>query len=431
VKLRSLFLALLSALPAFAAFDVHLAGQVLDAYGSPVVGVEVQLKDGDLKAVSDAEGKWSLVHEIADEATNLQNARLATGPFSLQSDVYNLLGRKMNASQLAQGVYILRDAAGASVQSRRLAKAAGEQDSLIVNYQGAEVGRVAVVDLLQLSPVDMTLVTVSPLVIPAEAKGTAGTYKILLGQTFHVTFQYDELQWLPAWLTVGSTQTPAQGKTFPVRLASVLDTNVTLTLTNRKQSISFAALDAVTYGDDFLASATTSSGLAVQWKSNTDSVCTVTGAMVHLVRVGKCELVASQAGDTNYFAATDVSHSFLVKPRMLTVAGTGTVVTKAFDSNVDASLVAGTHYQLVGVVGNDQVAINVTGQYNNANVLQANKVFAVYTNELSGAQAGNYSINAASLELTGAVIPKEVFVAAANKSKIYGDADPELTKALC
>ncbi len=62
---------------------------------------------------------------------------------------------------------------------------------------------------------------------------------------------------------------------------------------------------------------TASSGLAVTFVSATPAVCTVNGSTLALVSAGTCTLTASQAGNANYLAATDVSHSFDVATGLL------------------------------------------------------------------------------------------------------------------
>ena len=77
------------------------------------------------------------------------------------------------------------------------------------------------------------------------------------------------------------------------------------------QTITFAPLPDRTYGDpDFTVSATASSGLAVSFGAT--GQCTVTGATVHLTGPGSCTITASQGGDSNYAAATDVSRTFQI-----------------------------------------------------------------------------------------------------------------------
>ena len=58
--------------------------------------------------------------------------------------------------------------------------------------------------------------------------------------------------------------------------------------------------------------ATASSGLTVGYASNSTGVCTVSGSTINFVSVGICSITASQAGNTNYAAATPVTKTFNV-----------------------------------------------------------------------------------------------------------------------
>src|SRR5207248_2303347 len=74
-------------------------------------------------------------------------------------------------------------------------------------------------------------------------------------------------------------------------------------------AITFGALANKTLGDpDFAVSATSSSGLSVSFSAAGN--CTVSGNTVHLSSAGSCTITASQAGNSNYNAATSVNHSF-------------------------------------------------------------------------------------------------------------------------
>jgi uncharacterized repeat protein (TIGR01451 family) len=77
------------------------------------------------------------------------------------------------------------------------------------------------------------------------------------------------------------------------------------------QSITFGALSDKTYGDaDFSVSASASSGLTVSF--NAAGACAVTGSTVHINGAGSCTVTASQPGDANYNAASDVAQSFQI-----------------------------------------------------------------------------------------------------------------------
>jgi uncharacterized repeat protein (TIGR01451 family) len=89
------------------------------------------------------------------------------------------------------------------------------------------------------------------------------------------------------------------------------------------QTITFGALANKTFGDpDFTVSATASSGLSVSFAASNQ--CTVSGNTVHLTGAGSCTITASQAGDNNYNAATNVPQTFSIAK-----AATTTTVTSS------------------------------------------------------------------------------------------------------
>jgi hypothetical protein len=79
------------------------------------------------------------------------------------------------------------------------------------------------------------------------------------------------------------------------------------------QTISFAALpDQALGGGTVSLSASATSGLPVQFTSQTPSTCSVSGNTVTLVAFGLCSIAADQAGGGNYAAAPTVIRSFNV-----------------------------------------------------------------------------------------------------------------------
>ncbi|MDQ3004665.1 MAG: MBG domain-containing protein, partial [Chloroflexota bacterium] len=100
-------------------------------------------------------------------------------------------------------------------------------------------------------------------------------------------------------------------------------TQVTESVTAQKanQTITFDPLSDKTYGDpNFSVGATANSGLAVSFGSQTLSTCTVSGSTVHIVAAGTCTIRASQSGDSNYNAATNVDQSFNIAKANATVS---------------------------------------------------------------------------------------------------------------
>jgi len=83
------------------------------------------------------------------------------------------------------------------------------------------------------------------------------------------------------------------------------------TIARSNQTISFAALGNKTLGDaDFAIGGTSDSGLGLSFAGS--GQCTVSGSMVHIMSAGSCMVTASQAGDTNFNAASDVQQIFTI-----------------------------------------------------------------------------------------------------------------------
>ena len=94
-----------------------------------------------------------------------------------------------------------------------------------------------------------------------------------------------------------------------------------ITISQATQTITFTNPGTKTYSPNgtFGLGATASSGLTVSYVSNTTGVCTVSGSTVTIVTAGSCSITASQAGDTNYNAATSVTDPITISPATQTI----------------------------------------------------------------------------------------------------------------
>lgn len=103
--------------------------------------------------------------------------------------------------------------------------------------------------------------------------------------------------------------------TVTIRATVVEDANfakgtqdITLTINKAAQTITFDPLTAKNQGDaNFTLTATTSSGLGVSYTSSDPGVATVSGSIVTIVGVGTTTITATQAGNNNYNAASNVA----------------------------------------------------------------------------------------------------------------------------
>ncbi len=94
----------------------------------------------------------------------------------------------------------------------------------------------------------------------------------------------------------------------------------TVTVTPAPQAIVFAAQANRTWGTvSFLVSATSTSGLAVAFTSDTPATCMVTGTAVFLVAPGLCTITATQPGNGNWQAAAPVSRSLTILRAPVTI----------------------------------------------------------------------------------------------------------------
>ena len=113
-----------------------------------------------------------------------------------------------------------------------------------------------------------------------------------------------------------STITASQGGDSYTNAAS--DVSQTLTVYKANQTITFGALTGkYTTDSDFNPGATLSSGLSASYASSNTAVATILNGKIHIVGVGTSTITASQAGDGNYNAATNVTQTLNV------VANTG------------------------------------------------------------------------------------------------------------
>lgn len=96
------------------------------------------------------------------------------------------------------------------------------------------------------------------------------------------------------------------------------------------QEITFNALANKTFGDAAFDLTATggASGNAVTYVSSDETVATVSGSTVTIVGAGTTTIMASQAGDANYHAATDVDQNFVVGQASLSATADDKAISK-------------------------------------------------------------------------------------------------------
>jgi hypothetical protein len=135
-------------------------------------------------------------------------------------------------------------------------------------------------------------------VIPGDAVTVSG------GGTFASANAGNNIA-VTAALTLGGAQAGNYSLTQP--------TGLTANITPASQTITFNALPAKTTADaDFAPGATATSGLTVTYTSSNTAVATIVSGNIHIVGAGTTTITASQAGNTNYSAATSVDQTLTV-----------------------------------------------------------------------------------------------------------------------
>lgn len=163
-----------------------------------------------------------------------------------------------------------------------------------------------------------------PRTLTVAKKVATGTLNDL-AQVFDTTPRPVTATTVPAGLmvmfTYGGAPTPPINVGSYAVVGTIMDLNYTgtingtLVVSKAAQTITFAALPTkVLSPTPFALTATSSSGLPVSYTSSNTAVATISGNMVTTVATGTATITASQAGDANYNAATNVTQTLTVNP---------------------------------------------------------------------------------------------------------------------
>jgi uncharacterized repeat protein (TIGR01451 family) len=150
----------------------------------------------------------------------------------------------------------------------------------------------------------------------------SGTFNVSATASSGLSVSFNSQTTLSVCTVSGSTVTLVAAGTCTVQAtqagnsdwAAATPVNQSFQVTQGSQTITFGPLSNEPHGTaPFTVSATASSGLSVSFNSQTTlSVCTVSGSTVTLVAAGTCTVQATQAGNSDWAAATPVNQSFQV-----------------------------------------------------------------------------------------------------------------------
>ncbi|MEI6751640.1 MAG: YDG domain-containing protein [Paludibacter sp.] len=271
------------------------------------------------------------------------------------------------------------------------------------NATGGTTGSRAKISIDNVAVTSTSAAATPPVVSAASPTGTVGTafsYNISATNT-PTSYALANSTTLPAGLSLNTTTgaitgTPTAAGSFStdVTATNAVGTSsaatLSFTIAKASQTITFGALAAKLNSDaDFSLTATASSGLTVSYSSSNPAVATITGSLVHIVGVGTTTITASQAGNTNYTAATSVDQILTVNqsltPQTITFGALSSVTYGgiAFDLTATASSTLPVTYAssntAVATVSGSTVTIIGAGSTN-----------------ITASQAGNGSFNPAA-----------------------------------
>ncbi len=153
------------------------------------------------------------------------------------------------------------------------------------------------------------------------------------------------------------------------------------------QTITFATLPTKTFGDpSFLLTATTSSGLPISYISSNTAVATITDSTVTIVGAGTTDITTSQAGNSDYLPASNVTQTLTVNKASQTITF-APLPTKPL-AGAPFELTATTSSGLpVSYASSDETAATISGS--------TVTIVGVGTTTITASQAGNTNYLAA------------------------------------
>jgi uncharacterized repeat protein (TIGR02543 family) len=176
-------------------------------------------------------------------------------------------------------------------------------------------------------------------------------------------------------------------------------TGLSADITQASQTITFGALANQFVGNaDYSPGAIANSGLSVSYTSSNTAVATIVNGMIHIVAAGTTTITASQVGNSNYAAATNVNQSLTVINPPLAAwdfTGENTVAASSADiynSNLDASSSITRGAGATASAGAN--SFRTTGFQNNGISILNNDYFQTTLSAIDGYTLSISSINA-------------------------------------
>jgi hypothetical protein len=133
----------------------------------------------------------------------------------------------------------------------------------------------------------------------------------------------------------------------------------TLTITKDNQEITFGAVPVLYAGEaDYTLNATTNKAMDITYTSSNTNIATIVNGKIHPVANGKCTITATQAGNNNYIAATQIQQEVTVVS-VPGIQASAIALTNLLKDKITVSLTKGNGEQRVVFVGLDNASETV------------------------------------------------------------------------
>lgn len=191
---------------------------------------------------------------------------------------------------------------------------------------------------------------------------------------------------------------------------------LTITPSQQPQTITFNALNPVTYGAaDFDAGAQASSGLPVTYASSNLQVATIVNGKIHITGAGTTTITASQSGTSAWSAAADVTQSLTVNKATLTITADNQTRLAGQSNPTLTVSYAGFVYNENNTALTTQPVVTTTAT--------SSSPAGNYDITVSGAAADNYNIIYVKGTLTIDPLAAQTITFTALPARKYGEAD--------
>lgn len=178
--------------------------------------------------------------------------------------------------------------------------------------------------------------------------------------------------------------------------------NQSLTVSKKAQTITFNAIPTKTVADsDFVAGATASSGLAINYSSSDSTVAQIAGGKLHITGSGTTLITASQSGNANYLAAPPVIQNLTVNKLSQSISFAALPLSRPGDADVSLSASSSSGLPVVYTSSNLSVATVINNKLH---------IVGAGNSAITAQQGGNARFDTTALSKTFTVLPYNVQV---------------------